>query len=272
MKTRPDERRGAGRRPIPQHLDDVLPSAPSDGDNLGLWLDRFLPRDPRGWEFTGNQRVEALRPYARAWTSRAVAEALARRAEGCHVISLEGPIPAGSGPLLLRLTADLSGRLLVDHGRASAMELSLSMHPIWGAPRIPGSALKGASRALAALEGEDDRVLRDVWGIQDDGGQVAFLDALPEGGRFSLALDVLTPHMGRWYRGEDDKPVDYRSPVPHSFLTVAKARFVFDLAVVDAPDREPVELLRAAGRALKGALEDQGVGAKTAAGYGFFNS
>lgn len=273
MKTRTDDRRGPPplRRPVPDHVDAALPATPSDGDNVGLWLDRLLPRDARSWDLTGNQRVEALRPYARAWTATAAAEALARRVDGVRVIGLEGEVPAGHAALLLRVEAALSGPLLVDYGRASATEMSLSFHPLFGAPRIPGSALKGASRAYAALAGEEDDITRDVWGLQEQGGSVQFFDALPALGRFSLALDVLTPHMGRWYQGKDDKPVEYRSPVPHSFLTVARARFVFDLMLAtEVDDDEGAGLLRAAGRALAGVISDLGVGAKTAAGYGYF--
>lgn len=263
-------------RPLPEAVSRALPAAPGEGDNLGLWLDRLLPRDPRDWSFTGPQRAEALRALARPWTSAPARDALARRLAGQRRVG-----QTGDGPALLRIEARTSGRLLVGGGSGRPTELSLGLDWITSAPRIPGSALKGLTRAVAEAlgraEGWDPRDpvgdFAHCFGYvasEDDersrAGGVLFLDALPRDGTFALALDVLTPHAGPWYRGEVDAPVDWLSPVPSTFLTVVDTTFVFDLLF------EPCAL-RAAERVaglLQRGLQDLGVGGKTAAGYGYF--
>ena len=278
-------------RPLPHELEAALPRSPEG--NLGLWLDRFLPRDPRTWSLTGEQRREALEPFARNWRSESAAEALARRTAGMIYLngrdSLKGD--PGDGPLMLRFEARQVGRAVPGLGGGTATEQGLSLDRLYGAPRLMGSGLKGLARAAAVSEPEDpwsDQAIHEVFGWgpteDDDGcaGEVYFLDALPRGGQFSLVLDVLTPHMGPWYREEVDAPVDWLSPVPVSFLAVQGTTFVFDLvwwpprrARGDGADAvgqriRGASLLHLAGQALAKGLSDLGVGGKTAAGYGYF--
>lgn len=262
--------------PLPRSTAALLARGPREGDHLGLWLDRFLPRDAQDGSFKGDRRVAQLQRYARPWTAPAAALALARRAEGFAVFG-PGGTPTGGGPPLLRMKARLLGKLLIDHGRASATEMSVSFHPIWGAPRISGSALKGVAAAEAESQGLAPELRERLFGSQALCGAVCFTDAVPEDGRFALALDTLTPHMGPWYRKETHEgrllgPVEWTSPVPFSFLAVAEATFVLDLTIrPGVATEEGVALLRQAGELLSEALVFQGAGAKTAAGYGRFS-
>lgn len=252
--------------PLPARTAGLL-IRPVPGDHLGLWFDKFLRRDRANeWSLKADFRLKAVQAYCGTHQSPACAEALARRAHGATPLSLRDDRPApANGFLLARFQAATTGRLLVDYGRASAHEFALSFHHTYGAPRIPGSALKGLTRALLEEEGADTRFLGTGPSPSSQGqrGEVEFLDALPSGGRFTLAADVLNPHYGPWYRGEEP-PADWLAPVPHTFITVAQTTFTFDVIGRDAPT------LRTAARALLRGLTELGVGAKRAAGYGYF--
>lgn len=245
--------------PLPRRIAEVAARIrPQERRNLGLWLDRFVSLDASTWELKGDLRRDALDAFAREWTSPATVEALDRRVGGRETPS--EPFRVENGRWHLRFELRQCGPMVVDLGRAHVLETSMSFDRALGVPRIPGSALKGAARARSEAEGgEADRLFGDL----ERAGRVAFLDALPAGGRFTLAVDVLTPHFGAYYRGESP-PADWLEPVPTTFLVVVGTTFVFDL---DGPDRDAV---REAGRLLQEALVEQGIGAKSASGYGWF--
>ena len=104
-------------------------------------------------------------------------------------------------------------------------------------------------------------------------GQVVFHDAFglnkndepPE-----LEVDVLTCHYPNYYM-KGESPGDWQSPVPVTFLTIA-AGTTFRFRVAPAHSGVPPERVEAAKRLLLGGLYWLGAGAKTAAGYGAFNS
>lgn len=272
------------RLPLPAALTRDIPRRPErrgDG-NIGLYLDKFVPRDERDWSFKGEQRRSELAAYAGQWTRPLAAAALERRVDGmCEMTDSRPEGAAGrwyeapdDGFLLCRLEVELDGRLLVDYGRTTAIESSLSFHPILGVPRIPGSALKGITGAWSEeARGQRDPALGEGPGPEHGGrrGTVDFLDALPANGVFSLTLDVLTPHYSAYYQGKSapdrqgiTAPGDWLSPKPFTFLTVTGARFVFDLVSSVKDD------LARVGTLLAEAIVERGVGAKTAAGYGYF--
>ncbi|MCK6524485.1 type III-B CRISPR module RAMP protein Cmr6 [Myxococcota bacterium] len=289
-----------GVRPLPKAVAEALGDAPGPQDNLSLWLDRFLPRDPRDFSFTAAQRRDALAPFEGRRQSPGARDALARRTR--HVSAN----PDAPGPWLLRAARALAGRALPGGGAGGAMELSLGLDPRYGAPRLAGSALKGLARTVAEADGwpadklelvfgrgveDDPRPATDLdqrfdratwrpktkeWWVEEgaQAGLISFLDALPENGRFQLAVDGLTPHMGPWYRGEVDAPVEWLSPVPVSFLAVTKTSFVIDVMVWLPPDpsrrQDLITLTHDALHAALRGLVELGIGGKTAAGYGYF--
>lgn len=248
---------------------------PTDADNVGLWLDKLVYRRRQAWTVDAEVRSFALGQLCRRYESRAGAAALARQREMVAALHPETD-------LRVQVQARVHGRLLVDYGRANAAETSVSFHPIWGVPRIPGSALKGAT--LAALRDVlPSAEIEAIFGTQDRGaqqrvaGEVVFYDALPIDGKFELALDVLTPHHREYYGGTA-APHEWDSPVPHTFLTVVATTFEFHLGASPRTQRDGRADLKGAERRLRdakkgllAALEETGVGAKTAAGYGRFN-
>lgn len=292
--------RGEGRRrddkpnwehmalPLPGKTAERLGRRPGRDDNVGLWLDKFVYRKLRDaaepgrssadddWSLTAAARNFALSQFCTARTAASGAQALARRREA---------LCADDAPAL-EFEATVNGRLLVDYGRANAVETTISFHPVWGVPRIPGSALKGLCRAALErgqfAEEEQDIQEADLVAILGDeraAGQVVFHDALPADGAFELALDVLTPHHGSYYGSEGkDPPGDWESPKPHTFLTVVNTTFVFHLSVCPYGEARASTKENEAGKrwlglacsGMRSALEWDGVGAKTSAGYGHF--
>jgi CRISPR-associated protein Cmr6 len=258
--------------PLPRATAEVIEDfgrrpAPDDG-NVGLWLDKLVHRQRRGWKLQAEHRKLALEALCQPWTSKAGEAALARLGESVAELHGEGAHEAFTGKLV--------GRLLCDYGRAKATEASVSFHPIWGVPRIPGSALKGITRAQMVAEGAAAADVEALLGPAPERedrarrGRVVFYDALPVEGRFELALDVLTPHHRSYYDGKGP-PVEWEDPVPHTFVTVVKASFRFHVGVLAGDEgRGPRADLAAAVGALQRALEEAGVGAKTGAGYGRF--
>lgn len=168
----------------------------------------------------------------------------------------------------------VAGRMVVGLGAESVLEASIGLHRTYGVPYIPGSALKGLAAAAAHKKLKDPKwrkVSEDgkvgaahkiLFGDQESSGYVTFYDALwvPTGDKLPLDLDVMTVHHRDYYQGSDCPPADWDNPTPVAFLS---ARGTYLLAATG-----PAEWVEAAMEILKEALEKDGIGAKTAAGYG----
>lgn len=234
---------------------------PDASTHAGLWLDKCLAdvedRGPgRQSHFEQLQKItvsEEYRRFFQRWKA--------------SVAALE--------PYTEIMEATVQGRLVVGLGAESVLETSLSLHRTFGAPCIPGSALKGLAAAAAhkRLEdpewrkaGKDEKIgvlHRILFGDQESSGCVTFHDALwiPNGNQLPLDLDVMTVHHPKYYQGEDDAPAaDWDNPTPVAFVT---ARGKYFLALTG-----PEEWVKVAIAILAEALERDGIGAKTAAGYG----
>lgn len=245
--------------PLPRGMAAHIDKRPTDADNVGLWLDKLIHRRRGDFSLEEKYRSFSLGQFCKKWRSQMGRDAQARLEETVKAVH---PRPKQRR----RLVARLEGRLMVDHGRAAASETSVSFHPMWGVPKIPGSALKGVTRAEMLLDGAPMNEVEALFGREDGAGRVIFYDALPVNGAFELALDVLTPHHHDYYEGKG-APADWDSPVPVTFLTVVNT--TFDLWIGARSARDEGALERAA-EALTQALEESGVGGKTAAGYGRF--
>ncbi|MBO4630820.1 MAG: type III-B CRISPR module RAMP protein Cmr6, partial [Lentisphaeria bacterium] len=174
--------------------------------------------------------------------------------------SLPAP-PDGMGrEFLLRS----GGRLLVNHSGGLIENSNLRLHRLFGYPQIPGSALKGIARAYANENAEDREQFSRIFGgetkgVSDQQGNIAFLEAVPADKKWLIVVDVLTSHGG----------VDTKNPVPVFFPAVERgAVFRFQIRKVSRSVSDAD--LDAASRFLIDALTSNGVGAKTVAGYGWF--
>lgn len=165
--------------------------------------------------------------------------------------------------------ATVQGRMIVGLGAESVLETSIVLHPMYGVPMIPGSALKGLASSTVGRLFKDERWKQGgeshkiVFGEKDGAGYVTFHDALfvpPNDERLPLDLDVMTVHHRAYYGTGDKPPADWDSPVPVPFLT-ARGDYLIAL-------EGPMEWVSAAWQILQAALAEEGIGAKTAAGYG----
>jgi len=239
---------------------EVYLAAPSS--HAGLWLDRFL--DVYNGDAGQNARAALLQPVLRLMTaSSAYTGHLARWQ--AHVDRLVANAEARA------TTATVDGRMLVGLGTESVLEVGISLHHTYGVPFIPGSALKGLAANFAARAFENAAWTKRsgeshaaLFGTHEQAGCVAFHDALwvPEtpAARLPLDLDVMTVHHADYYQGKSAPPADWDDPNPVSFVT-ARGSY---LVVLEGPDA----WTDVAMTLLKRALRRDGIGAKTAAGYG----
>jgi CRISPR-associated protein Cmr6 len=179
-------------------------------------------------------------------------------------------------------TATTAWRMVVGLGGETVLETDLTLHHLYGIPFIPGSALKGLTRAYVTGEVEeykskkiedDNSDIQRIFGTQKDAGSVIFFDALPVNDKIKIDLDIMNAHYPKYY-GEKQPPANDQDPNPVTFLTVANTTFLFALAPrhhrskeIHPQDTEDVTL---AMGWLQNALRDYGVGGKTSAGYGYF--
>ena len=188
------------------------------------------------------------------------------------------------------LKAKLKSPLITGIGESHPHEVSMVFDHNMGIPYIPASGMKGIVRFAHTLglladiphgkiqQGKDGKKYFDeeddwtnvpqLFGTQKSRGCVIFLDAYPEKVP-ALHIDIMNPHYSDYYGGDTNTtpPADYLNPVPIKFLTVAKdTAFIFRVLV----DKKSSELIEKVKAAFKNALTEEGVGAKTAVGYGLF--
>ena len=198
--------------------------------------------------------------------------------------------PKGAAPFV----AKLRSRLIVNQTGGILENAGLCLHPHFGAPYIPGSAVKGIARHAAWCEWneetdetEKNKIAAGIaevfgyptndssldsflaargWKDKTRSGSVAFLPAVPtDAGR--LSTDIVNCHHPKYYAGSKPDATDDESPNPQFFPTVDEGvSFLFSVVPV-RPDAE----VGAAKGWLVRALSENGAGAKTAAGYGWFD-
>ncbi len=200
------------------------------------------------------------------------------------------------------LTLKPDWRLIVGLGNESVYETSMTLHHIYGIPYIPGSAIKGVVRSHIITEefGSDengslnlkdvessalkDQGFCDIFGCPKESfykesrqGKVIFFDALPLS-EPTIKPDIMNPHYGPYYSDSSGNvpPADYHSPKPIPFLTVEDTEFKFIIGIKEKDNtaiengifegKYPLEI---GFEGMKKALNEHGIGAKTAVGYGY---
>ena len=199
------------------------------------------------------------------------------------------------------------GRLIVGLGGKGPLEIGITLHPVTGLPYIPGSALKGLCRsytllfiaarwkvkvetksleeldkALCGITNGGEKILepelaelyRSLFGTQTEAGQCVFFDAVVQSiphKKSIFTIDVMTPHFDEYYRSQGkNAPHDGDNPNPIAYVTVTEGtvfRFAVGLRNNAQTDKG---ILRDARELLQAALQELGIGAKTAQGYGVF--
>ena len=237
-----------------------------------------------------DQEIEALRSRH----SRRFIKLLTSAYPGRHVV----------------LVAQLEARLAINLSDSLIQNAGISLDRLFGLPVIPGSAVKGVCRhaALAELKTakkDDDkrrlsRLFQQVFGTSSvdfapgrggraKGGELAdyvqyledperntvkgcidFLSAHPVNAA-RITVDLTTVHYPDYYHSGETEDLSLEKPRPNPFPVVEQGvRFAFCL-VANRLASNPEEPLAAASRWLSTALTTQGMGAKTASGYGWFS-
>ena len=182
------------------------------------------------------------------------------------------------------------GRWIIGLGQETALETGITLHHIYAIPYIPGSALKGMTRAYFEREWGYSLNSADVYGLSDHemqsifgygaendagarAGEVLFLDVLPvpeQDNAPLLAVDVMTPHFSGYYSSENSSAValEQEDPKPIPFLAVDSGLYLVVLAARSC--QTPPKLVKAAAELCRQALDNLGIGSKTAKGYGYF--
>jgi CRISPR type III-B/RAMP module RAMP protein Cmr6 len=195
--------------------------------------------------------------------------------------------------------ARLEGRLALNLADGLIQNAGMSLDRIFGLPLIPGSAVKGVARhaALDELKREEDAapclaLFARVFGSADNDytngelkhyanlrrdtglpenikGAVTFLQATPLNDA-QIVVDITNVHYPDFYRTGHVEDQSKETPKPNYFPAIERgAEFAFPI-ILNGLDPDPA-LLAAAARWLTAALTVRGLGAKTAAGYGWFS-
>jgi len=193
----------------------------------------------------------------------------------------------------------LSWHMVTGMGNPHPVENGFLWHSTLGVPYIPGSQVKGIVRSLIEQYydgdardknailfewfGSEEKKLTDQNNSEalnkDQTGRFIFFDAIPIE-KPSLVVDIMTPHMGKWYANGDEIsnideqaeriPADWHDPTPIPFLAVKEAKFLFTIAErslsskVHGTIEDVFEMLNKS-------LEYLGAGAKTQTGYGYMS-
>ncbi|MFB3764881.1 MAG: type III-B CRISPR module RAMP protein Cmr6 [Methanotrichaceae archaeon] len=254
------------RYPLPGDTLQVLQRFQLDQcRNPGLLFSRYAP----DWQTNATLKKAGLEVVQAAGLDTNLLDAYRQRWRSM-VASQQGEV----------FEATTEWRLIVGLGQKGPLEVGFTFHRLYGFPIIPGSGLKGLARAYAYLvEGRDesDEDFRGVFGCALNSGEdicqaqvggAIFFDATPLNPP-DLDLDVMNPHYPDYYQ-KGLPPADWQSPVPIYFLALKPGvRFAF--AVGWRRPSDDRRLLSLGVGWLKAGLQELGVGAKTAAGYGYFS-
>lgn len=261
--------RHPGAPPVDACRNALRHLAPTSTTHAGVWLDRFLPKQPKATNTDEDKgtiqahikrldQIKVPAPYIHHYE---------RWRRHLNTLGIDARLAE----------ATVRGRMIIGLGAESVLETAIHLHHTYGVPVIPGSALKGLTADYARNrlgdtswhKSKDDigASYRALFGDTTEAGCVIFHDALwipPKGearDKHPLDLDVMTVHH-RDYYGTKGKspPADSDDPNPVSFVT---ARGTYLIALEGPPDWTD-----AAMSILKHALAEEGIGAKTAAGYG----
>jgi len=144
----------------------------------------------------------------------------------------------------------------------SIYETSIRLHHIYGIPYIPSTAIKGVVKSYLELEKKLDNYI-DLFGTEEKEGKIIFFDAFPTS-KPNIKIDIMNPHYGDYYN-KNKAPTDDKNPIPINFLTVEDTTFQFLIASKEEIDKNFITLFEEA-------LQNHGIGAKTAVGYGYFTT
>lgn len=239
---------------------------PSRVTNPQLLVGRLFSFSP------GSKRGESATRAFRSVASHMATATPAADARDRRLESLGRDLSSRGVPVVT-FTALTATRLITGAGGGLPDVNATVLDPVYGTPFLPASGLKGAARAagqrLGVIGTQMERIFGHAAGEEGDAGEVRFFDGVPQRGANRVELDVATPHHSKYDQGISEWPVASEDPNPIPLLVVpARVRFRFLLA--GRTSATPLELVDDAAELLTLALTDEGVGASTTMGYGYF--
>jgi len=278
--------------PVHKEILTILDSSSYKKGNFGLWFNKFVELDERNNFKVPTRAVNEYKDKYKEIVSYLKDFLLFK-----HINQYLFCQSFSSRYETLVFVADLKSPLIVGIGETHPSEVSMIFDHNLGIPYVPASSIKGVVRFAYMLElldkGIDENKLKqdkegslyideeeewtnvpDIFGTGGDDakrGKVIFLDSYPLEVPH-LHIDIMNPHYGPYYTDEGHKtpPADYHQPNPIKFLTVAKgSKFIFRV-LIDKTHNKYDELKSKTIKALKRAITEEGVGAKTSLGYGLF--
>lgn len=200
----------------------------------------------------------------------------------------------------IKFSYNLKTPLIIGLGNEHPTEKGFRFDWTLGIPAIPASSIKGVVRlgylvnclnefpsveeaqvfARFLLDGKLPELGQRFFGVGANQeacrGRVIFLDAYPAA-LPRLKAEIMNPHYPDYYRGTRG-PTEDQSPIPNWFWAIdtqdnngKPLQFIFRLMVHNSLAQEPA-YLEFLEKALDIALQEHGLGAKTAIGHGRFGS
>lgn len=225
------------------------------GDNAGLALDTLLTSHVEG------EVSKLLDKICEATFS-----------EACYQAAFERWKKSLAATGIIFMEVELTTSLAIGLGNATPLEVGLSLHRTYGAPYLPGSALKGLCRRVALRSKVNEEEQKYFFGNTDYASAITFWDGwmLPQCKK-PFKRDVVTVHHQSYYskKGKESTfPTDFDDPIPIPFLTIRPGTKF--LVALSAPSSDWKDWLQTAQELLTRGLEVEGLGAKINAGYGLF--
>jgi CRISPR-associated protein Cmr6 len=241
-------------------------------ENRSLLLDKFAL--PKNWGEAVKENAAASWSLMRIASNGAVLklDTLRQKHTARFLELLRAAYPENR---LAIVNARLEGRLAINLAEGVIQNAGISLDRVFGLPLIPGSAIKGVARHAAWLDAqahpEKQCLLNRVFGADDSGkqGAVSFLQAAPTN-TAQIVVDITNVHTPDYYHMGREADLAKETPKPNTFPAVERgAEFAFPI-ILNGLDPAPA-LLEAARDWLLAALTQNGIGARTAAGYGWFS-
>ena len=224
----------------------------------------------------------------------------------CHS-RFANPIPVVEPKGAIPLVAKLRSRLIVNQAGGILENAGLCLHPHFGTPYIPGSAVKGIARHAAWCQwkeakdageeteaaeraqtiakvfgfptgdknGLDAYLGEQGWRDKAQSGAIIFLPAVPwkDGVAFKgkLCIDIVNCHQKQYYGNKEKGAVPSATDQPNpQFFPCVDSDVSFRFVLVPTRIASQGLISIAQDWLIKG-LDTNGAGAKTAAGYGWFD-
>lgn len=247
------------KRYTPKDVDNIVPTNPGGIGNRSLYFDKYLAI-PEGEK----DRHSVFSALIEKKADLKLHQIMQKRSTWPGIHSFE---------------ATTRSSLIVNSSTGLVQGGGLALNRLTGMPYIPGSAIKGMARAAAAdllMDPSEIVYLFGTGGAHGQSGAISFLDAVPVQDA-PLRLDIATCHHPEYYKGRAPRE-DNENPEPHIFPVVAAgAKFEFRFVVRERAHGSVAKIKSGFNprekivECIKHGLAAMGVGAKTAAGYGWFD-